>query len=159
MTIADPVSGAGWRAPALSLSAPSYAPWALRADLPPDQVVTTPTGTFTVLSEALALTLTSAPAADLPLRETSASASRIEVQSDLGWTVTFGEVFIRLAADDTRPPGAYLLDFDLAPFQPPQAFRTALGATALPGLPAPIFPTRPKPSAARSACASTRPWP
>lgn len=138
--IADPVSGAGWQAPALSLSAPSYAPWALRADLPPDQVVTTPAGRFTLLSEALVLTLTSAPATDLPLRETSASATRLEVQSDQGWTVSFGEVFLRLTADDTRPPGAYGLAFDLAPFQPPQAFREALAQVALPDLPAPDFP-------------------
>ncbi len=35
LNLADPVSGAGWQAPSLSLAAPSYAPWALRADLPP----------------------------------------------------------------------------------------------------------------------------
>ncbi len=93
-----------------------------------------------MLSEALAVTLTSAPATDLPLRETSAAATRLEVQSDQGWTVTFGEVFVRLAADDTRPPGAYGLTFDLAPFQPPQAFRDALAQVSLPGLPAPDFP-------------------
>lgn len=140
LTVADPVGGTAWQAPDLTIQAPSYAPWHLRADLPPEQVLTSPMDSVTLRSDALALTLTLSPALDLPLAAASASATRLEVVSTQGWTVTFGDVFATLARDDTGPAGRYLVEVDLAPVQPPAAFRQTLAQVVLPDLPAPDFP-------------------
>ncbi|MBP9185020.1 MAG: DUF2125 domain-containing protein [Fuscovulum sp.] len=140
LRLADPVSGAGWQGPSLALRAATWAPWHLTADLPDAQVISTPGLVLTLDSRALVATLGSAPDPALPLREATLRGDSLRVQSDAGWVLALGGFDITLAADDTRPPGAYSLTFDLAPLTPDPALAEALAQVALPDLPAPDFP-------------------
>ncbi len=140
LKLADPVGGTGWQVPELRLRAATWAPWHLTAEIAPDQVVTLPDQRVTVASDRLVATLGSAADPNLPLREATVRATRLDLQSDLGWTLGLSDAEVTFLADDTRPPGAYVLDFDLAPLRPDPAFVAALAAVALPGLPAPDFP-------------------
>jgi hypothetical protein len=132
--LADPVTGAGWQAPALSISAPSWSPWALTASLPPEQVVTLPDQMLTLQSQALALTVTSAPNPALPLRQAGFTATRLAAQSDQGWALTFGEVSASLT-EDPQTPNAYAVTFDLAPLTPDPLLMQALAQVTIPDLP------------------------
>ncbi|MCA0296365.1 MAG: DUF2125 domain-containing protein, partial [Actinobacteria bacterium] len=107
--LADPVSGAGWQAPELGVSAPIWAPWDLSAALPPGQLLSLPDQGITLTSDSLLLALTSAPDPDLPLRRAGFSATSLAATSDLGWTLGFGEISAALTADPDHGPAAYAL--------------------------------------------------
>jgi hypothetical protein len=138
--LADPVGGAGWQAPSLRVFATTWAPWHLTAELPGQQVITLPGQTVTATSDGLVATFGSAPDMSAPLREVTLRGATLTATSDLGWTLGADDFFVTLLADDSRPAGAYLLEFDLAPLRPDPAFLAALAAVSLPDLPAPDFP-------------------
>lgn len=133
--LADPVSGAGWQAPELGVSAPIWAPWDLSAALPPDQLLSLPDQGITLTSDNLLLALTSAPDPDLPLRRAWFSATSLAATSDLGWTLGFGEISAALTADPDHGPAAYALVFDLAPLSPDPLLLQTLSQVAIPDLP------------------------
>lgn len=130
--LADPVSGAGWQAPSVRIHAPSWSPWVLTAELPPQQVITLPGQTVTLTSDALVARLTSALDPDLPLRRLEASAAGLTAQSDLGGQIGFGGISLALTEDPARGPATYALAFDLAPLRPDPAFLALLAGTDLP---------------------------
>ena len=132
VTLADPVSGAGWQAPSLRIHAATWAPWVLTAELPPQQGITLPGQTVTLASQDLRVRLASAPDPDLPLRRLDASAAGLTLQSDRGGEIGFGEISVALAGDAARGPATYALAFDLAPLRPDPAFLALLAGTDLP---------------------------
>jgi hypothetical protein len=139
--LADPVSGAGWQAPALSISAPTWSPWALTAALPPEQVVTLPDQMLTLQSAGLTLTLTSAPDPAVPLRSAGLAATTLAAQSDQGWALAFGEISVSLT-EEPQTPNAYAVTFDLAPLTPDPLLMQALAQVTIPDLPASDLPAQ-----------------
>ncbi len=133
--LADPVSGTGWQAPSLRIHAATWAPWHLKAELPPQQVVTLSDQRVTLASADLRAELASAPDADLPLRRLAVSTASLTAQSDLGWQIGFGEVSVVLTEDPGRGPNTYALALDLAPLRPDPAFLQALAEVSLPDRP------------------------
>lgn len=157
LRIADPVSGAGWQGPSFSLRADSYAPWHVTASLPDQQVITLPGQTITLQSQGMAVAVGSAPDPDLPLRTLTVTAFDLTAQSDMGWTLALQAASFAMAADDSRPPGAYLLALELGPLTPDPAFMDRLAQVALPGLPAPDFPPQAEMARARIGLRLTAP--
>lgn len=140
LVLADPVSGAGWQTPMVEVVAATWAPWHLTAKVADEQVITLPDQQIAVRAEALVATLGASPAVTLPLQEATLRAAMAELQSDLGWSIGLSDPSVALTADTSRPAGAYLLDYDLAPLRPDPAFAAALQAVVLPDLPTPDFP-------------------
>ncbi|MDQ2067403.1 DUF2125 domain-containing protein [Xinfangfangia sp. CPCC 101601] len=133
VTLADPLRGLRWQGPELRLSAPVWAPWSLRADLPAEQLLTLPDQELTLTSTALQAGLRVGPSRDVPLRVVSASAENLSVQSNLGWQISFGEIDVTLREGVT--PAGYDLTLDLAPLRPDPAFMQALAKVAVPEMP------------------------
>lgn len=133
--LADPVSGAGWQAPFVQVFAMTWKPWHIIAALPPEQVVTLPDQRVTAGSEGLMASLRAKPSSDLPLAEVRLAGTRLDLASDLGWTLGLGEFTLGLRADAALGDAGYELGFDLAPMTPDPGFLAAVKAVTIQDLP------------------------
>lgn len=133
--LTDPVSGAGWQAPFVQVFAMTWKPWHIIAALPPEQVVTLPDQRVTAGSEGLMASLRAKPSSDLPLAEVRVAGTRLDLASDLGWTLGLGEFTLGLRADAALGDAGYELGFDLAPMTPDPGFLAAVKAVTIQDLP------------------------
>lgn len=133
--LADPVSGAGWQAPFVQVFAMTWKPWHIIAALPPEQVVTLPDQRVTAGSEGLMASLRAKPSSDLPLAEVRLAGTRLDLASDLGWTLGLGEFTLGLRADAALGDAGYELGFDLAPMTPDPGFLAEVKAVTIQDLP------------------------
>lgn len=133
--LTDPVSGAGWQAPFVQVFAMTWKPWHIIAALPPEQVVTLPDQRVTAGSEGLMASLRAKPSSDLPLAEVRLAGTRLDLASDLGWTLGLGEFTLGLRADAALGDAGYELGFDLAPMTPDPGFLAAVKAVTIQDLP------------------------
>lgn len=133
--LADPVSGSGWQAPFVQVFAMTWKPWHIIAALPPEQVVTLPDQRVTAGSEGLMASLRAKPSSDLPLAEVRVAGTRLDLASDLGWTLGLGEFTLGLRADAALGDAGYELGFDLAPMTPDPGFLAAVKAVRIQDLP------------------------
>lgn len=135
LRLADPKSGIGWQAPFAQVFAMTWKPWHIIAALPPEQVVTLPDQTVTLMSKDLMGSVRAKPSTDVPLAEARVAGASLALASDLGWTLGLGDFTVGLRAEPALGPATYEFGFDLAPLIPDPGFVAAVKAVTIPDLP------------------------
>jgi hypothetical protein len=139
VSVADPVSGAGYAAPDLRVHAMAWQPWHVIASFADSQVITLPGQEIALTGQNLLASLRAQPSPDLALAEARVAGQEIAATSTLGWQS--GAADLTLALRQEGPAAAdYALGLSLVGLRPDPAFLGALAAVNLPGLPAPDYP-------------------
>lgn len=139
VTLADPVSGAGYAAPFVQIFAMTWKPWHVIAALPPTQTIRLPGQEITLTGTDLKASLRAAPKLDLPLAEARIAGQAIALVSSAGWQTGAAALTLALRQAETAPSD-YALGLAAAGLVVDPAFLARLSGVALPGLPASDLP-------------------
>ncbi|MFZ1468687.1 MAG: DUF2125 domain-containing protein [Paracoccaceae bacterium] len=145
LNLTNPKTGEGWQAPSLHISAPSWAPWHVTADLPATQVLTVEANNamqaITVTSDGLAASVRVRPDITANLQEITAGGAALQAASSLGWTVGAEDLRLRLLVDGQNSK-IYALTLEARNIAPDASLATALAAVNLPDLPVSDLPAQ-----------------
>ena len=129
LSLADPATGLGWKAPFVQVFSMTWKPWHLIAALSSGQQIIFPDQTVTIDGIGMRASLELHPNSQLGLYETRLEAADLTIGSDLGWKIAAERLFgstLELA------PQSHRLGVSVINLAPAPTLLAALASTDLP---------------------------
>lgn len=132
--VEETARGIAWSAPSARLTAQSFRPWQVTADLPEQQTITLPDQEISIASSGMTAVLALRPSTGLPLDHTMVAVDGLSLISSKGWSAAAAR--ITAASQQTAgDPLTHDLRLSATSITPDEAFRSRLaGVSALPEL-------------------------
>ena len=131
LSLADPATGLGWKAPFVQVFSMTWKPWHLIAAMSPGQKIVLPGQTITIDGTGMKASLELHPNTQLGLYEARLEAADLTVSSDLGWKIAAKQLF---GSTLETAPTAHRLGLSVKNLTPDATFLAALADTDLPSV-------------------------
>ena len=129
LSLADPATGLGWKAPFVQVFSMTWKPWHLIAAMSPGQQIVLPDQTLSIDGTSMKASLELHPNAQLGLYEARLEAGDLTIGSDLGWKIKAAQLF---GSTLETTPLANRLGVAVKDLMPDAALMAALRGTDLP---------------------------